>query len=471
MVEKDMENKENQKAKTADRPMNGTEFREGEYHSHSSHHGHHRSHHSHHSHRSSRKKSNDRKKQNRKEKIERFLRRNKKYIMYCFITLLVFVCMIFVGGYLDGMNRVEHKEESSGDEYQTEIKDTSKLQIGIPFFAEDAVIVNSAVEVFMKSDGSLDVNDVYKLYSSESVRLDVGMPVKLYYDISGVPAGYNVKKVEIMVADNRSFSNPLVYSLEGHESGVDVYNLKTGTQYYYTIKLIFVNGFETSVNGSFKTADGPRFMNVDGVYNMRDIGGWETTSGKKIKQGLFYRGCEIDGAVESKYTITDSGVNTMLKDLGIKTEIDLRAESDNIHGTHALGAAVDHNYYEIGMYSTIFNNKKSTENIRRVFSDLADKKNYPVYIHCTYGQDRTGTVCYLLEALLGVSEEDMIKDFLLSGIHHGDIYGGREPMDEFIADLKELPGTSMSEKVEYYLLSVGVEAEEIRSIRNIFLTD
>ncbi len=477
----DMEIKSEQRIKSENKEMTNSDSHNYEHYSHSSHHGHHHSshhsHHGHHSHghhhrrRSSHKKSTDRKKQNRKEKFERFIRHNKKYIIYCVVAIAVFICMIFVGVYLDGINRVEHQGENSGEQYQGEQTEFSHLQVKVPFFAEDVVIVSPAVEVFVKSDDSLSVNDVYKMYSSASARLDVGMPVKLSYDISEVPAGYNVKKAEILVADNKNFTAPRVYNLEGYETKVDVYNLKTGTKYYYTINLIFANGFETSVSGSFTTAEGPRVMNVDGVYNMRDIGGWKTTSGKKIKQELLYRGCEIDGAIEPKYTITDSGINTMLKDLGIKTEMDLRTETDNIYGTHMLGAAVKHNYYETAMYSSIFNDKTSNENIRRVFSDLADKKNYPVYLHCTYGQDRTGTVCYLLEALLGVSEENMMKDYLLSGLHHGDVYGGKEPMDEFIADLQKFPGVSMSEKVEYYLLSIGVTAKEISSIRNIFLAD
>lgn len=451
---------------------NDRDVAETEHHSHSSHHHHsHHSHGHHHRHHSSHKSSNNRKKQNRKEKIERFIRRNKKYIVYCVVAIAVFICMVFVGGYLDRIDRVGHQGESVGEDYQGEKNSASHLNIDIPFFDEDVVIVNPAVEAFMKADGSLSVKDVYDMYSSYANRLDVGVPVELSYEISEVPSGYNVKKAEIIIADNKSLSNPSVYTLKDYETKLYVYNLKTGTRYYYRINLTFANETETSVGGSFMTAEGPRIMNVDGVYNMRDIGGWKTASGKVIKQGLLYRGCEIDGSIEPKYTITDSGINTMLKELGIKTDMDLRAESDNIYGTDVLGAAVNHKYYGTQMYSQIFENKKSNESIRKVFSDLADKKNYPIYLHCTYGQDRTGTVCYLLEALLGVSKENMMKEYLLSGLHYGDVYGGHEPMEEFIEKLSKLPGVSMSEKVEGYLLSIGVTEDEISSIRKIFLAD
>ncbi len=432
--------------------------------SHSHHHSHSHKHHS-----SSSKKRKKKKSSNRNKKIERFIRHNKKYIMCCLLAFAVFICLVFVGGRLD--NKAVKTDDSSDDLNLNAQKQSSALQIDIPFFTEDVVIISSAAEAFVNADESVLVSTIFDKYSASGARLDAGLPVELSYEISAVPAGYNVKKAEIIVADNKYMSQPHIFVLEGYETKVDVYNLKTGTQYYYTIKLTFTNEFETSVSGSFKTAEGPRLMNVDGVYNMRDIGGWKTTSGKTIKQGLLYRGCEIDGAVEGKYKITEAGINTMLAELGIKSDMDLRSEYDNIYGIDALGAAVKHKYYNTEAYSAILTDAKNKENIRKVFSDLSNKNIYPVYLHCTYGQDRTGTVCYLLEALLGVEEKSLMKDYLLSGLHHGDVYGGFEMMNGFILELKKLPGVSISEKVEYYLKSTGVTDTEINRIKNIFLAD
>ncbi len=440
-------------------------------HSRSSNSHHHRSHsHSHSSkhHSSSSVKRKKKGNKKREEKIKRFIRHNKKYIMYCLLAFAVFVCLIFVGSRLDNVS-TNPNGNSSSDIDMNEQQQNSGLQINVPFFTKDVVIVSSAAQAFVNADDSVLVSTIYDKYSAAGKRLDVGMPVELTYEISEVPDGYNVKKAEVIVADNKNMSNPHVFALEGYETKVDVYNLKTGTQYYYRINLTFSNDYETSVSGSFKTAEGPRILNVDGVYNMRDIGGWKTTSGKVVKQGLLYRGCEIDGAVEPKYKITENGINTMLTELGIKSDMDLRSKYDSVYGTTALGAAVKHKYYNTEAYSAILTDPKCRESIRSVFSDLSNKNNYPIYLHCTYGQDRTGTVCYLLEALLGVEEKSLMKDYLLSGLHHGDVYGGFEPMNEFILELKKLPGISISEKVEYYLKSIGVTSEEISRIKSIFL--
>ena len=35
-------------------------------------------------------------------------------------------------------------------------------------------------------------------------------------------------------------------------------------------------------------------------------------------------------------------------------------------------------------------------------------------LHCSIGTDRTGVICFLINALLGVSEEDLYKDYLFS---------------------------------------------------------
>ena len=119
------------------------------------------------------------------------------------------------------------------------------------------------------------------------------------------------------------------------------------------------------------------------------------------------------------------------------------------------------------MYSSIIDSKENGESIRKVFSDLADESKYPVYLHCTYGLDRTGTVSYLLEALLGVDEATMMKEYQLSAFHHGSV--ASDEMNMFIGRLKGLPGATMKDKVEGYLLSIGVTETEIAGIRSIFL--
>ncbi len=433
------------------------------HHAHSSHHSHHSHRHTHHHSRSEKKKRRSRDKNKRKQNFLRFLKRNKAYIIYVATVLLIVGCLVFVAVHLDNRG-----SGSPADSDGSGISETSNLNIAVPIFSEDVSIVGTAVEAYLSAQGEVTAVDIYKLYASGGNRLDVGLPVSLSYKITGVPSGYEVDSINFVVADNKTLTDPITASASGYEAEVDFYNLKTGTRYYYSVNVSFKNGAETAVSGSFKTASGPRLMNVPGVNNMRDIGGWTTTNGSVIKQGLLYRGCEIDGAVEAEYAITAAGIEIMLTELGIRFDMDLRFSEENKYGIDILGSSVEHAYYSAPMYVNVFK-EINAEKMRAIFADLADESNYPIYMHCTYGQDRTGTVCYILEALLGLSEEDLMKEYQLSALYHG--YQPMDKITEFVEAFKNLEGESMSEKAEGYLLSIGVTAEEIANIRRIHLSE
>ena len=243
-----------------------------------------------------------------------------------------------------------------------------------------------------------------------------------------------------------------------------IYHLIPGTQYYYRLNLVLSSGNIVSTVGTFRTAQSPRILSVDGIHNVRDIGGWETMDGQRIQYGLLYRGTELDGGVESTYRLTEDGVEDMIAVLGIRFDMDLRASSDN--NGDVLGDGVVHKNYPVAMYSHILN-ENNNEIVRSIFADLANKDNYPIYMHCTYGRDRTGTVCYLLEALLGMSDEDLHKEYELSAFK--DSYANLEDFSLFVTRISMLEGNTTQEKVEGYLLSIGVTNEQIASIREIFL--
>ena len=169
----------------------------------------------------------------------------------------------------------------------------------------------------------------------------------------------------------------------------------------------------------------------------------------------------MDGAVESDYHLTNKGLVDMLEVFGIKTDLDLRTQSNLTQS--ALGSRVEHRYYDMVMYDSIFTDA-GKEKVRMVFSDLANPDNYPIYLHCTYGCDRTGTICYLLEAMLGVSRGDCLRDYGLSNLPITSIMAVEQGLDNY-------PGETLKARAEAYLLDCGVSEYQIASIRNIFLGD
>lgn len=253
------------------------------------------------------------------------------------------------------------------------------------------------------------------------------------------------------------------------EQSILVYNLKIATTYYWTVTADGV----TSKAVPFTTADAaPRNLYVDGITNVRDLGGWTTVDGTRTKQGMIYRCGRLNesSSDEVNIEITEAGKRVMLDLLGIRTEIDIRKVNNGETGgitTSPLGDSVT--YYSIPMEweGDTFNGNH--DELLRVFSILADAENYPVIFHCNIGTDRTGMIAYLLNALLGVSEEDLCRDYLFSNF--GKIGSLRRPNglenSVYYQSVAAAEGNTLQEKAYNCLVGFGVPREQLDSILNI----
>lgn len=399
---------------------------------HNGHHHHSHHHHSHHHHRSSKKK---------KSTID------AKTGWIIAISIFVLVTIFLVA-----LNMLDSRNPSLSSKQ----KDKSSNILEVDVVNEEGVLVKNAVNEFLLVDllNSVNSNVIPSSFSNKDGRLDEQVPVSLNLSVKEG----NALSYKIEIADNDSFSNAQISYVEEATDTYEFKHLCTNTTYYYRVTVYTATGTD-SVVGDFKTTDTPRILSIDGISNVRDIGNWKTDSGKRIKQGMLLRGTEMDGAVESGYHLTNEGITDMLDIFGINTDMDLRAKSYTTKD--ALGARVDHMYYDMVAYADIFT-ENGKDKIKLLFSDIANSDNYPVYLHCTYGRDRTGTVCYLLEALLGVSRGDCLKDYALSNAYISNI----ETLEKGLATYE---GDTLKEQTEAYLMSCGVSEYQIESIRNIFL--
>lgn len=183
--------------------------------------------------------------------------------------------------------------------------------------------------------------------------------------------------------------------------------LMPGATYYW--KVVNTYGVSSEVRRVTVKDTQVRWIDVDGGDNIRDLGGWKTESGKTVKYGLLFRGGCIDG-YNGGPELTQNGRDTF-KQLGIKSEIDLRG-SDVKSDSSPFGGR----YYKTTMtqYDYIFNNKQTKESLRSIFNILSFRGSYPVYFHCNAGADRTGTLAFIISGVLGVSYEDLTRDFELT---------------------------------------------------------
>ena len=197
------------------------------------------------------------------------------------------------------------------------------------------------------------------------------------------------------------------------------------------------------------------------TVNMRDLGGWKCDGGT-VKYGKIYRG----GAINPDDT------DLFLKKLGIRHELDLRgiAESGGITES-SLGSSVRYDCPAKSIYYTI-NGFDSTW--KEILSCIFDAiiHNEPLYLHCSAGADRTGTVACVIEALLGVSQSDCDKDYELTCFNTGvatDTAARRRNESDWkqmIASItSQTIGTTFRNKVINWVGSLGFTADDINAFR------
>jgi protein-tyrosine phosphatase len=170
------------------------------------------------------------------------------------------------------------------------------------------------------------------------------------------------------------------------------------------------------------TAPGRRIP-LEGAVNFRDLGGYQTAEERTIRWRTVFR---ADGL--SRLTGADRSV---IRQLGVATVVDLRTSSEmargrfpveeipvGFHHLPLLDEVPDPRNFELapGMLGTQYLEiaRHAAPQIAQILSILADPGSHPVVVHCTAGKDRTGVLVAVLMALLGVDDDVIVDDYMLS---------------------------------------------------------
>lgn len=394
----------------------------------------------------------------------------KCMLMLLCITFVFAACESGNVSFSDGNSSSVDSIISSFDDNSSNADSEQTQNFTISTFSEPVSLVYDAVNEYLQAEADTIVTDYLP---GGTVRYDKGRPVTFSYEIDAVR---DVKSAKIEFSFSEDFSViEREESFSSSETEIAVYNLQTNKDYYFRITVLLKDGKELVKTGELTTAASPRMISLSGANNVRDIGGWKTECGKTVKQGLLYHGSEIDGAKNRgnpDFRLTSAGIQ-QLRGLGIKTDFDLRSEEVKVSEYSILGSDVSRTFYNAAQYQSV-TEPANAEKTRTIFSDLADPNAYPVYLHCTHGVDRAGSTVLLLEGLLGVAKEDLVRDYELSAFYHSYAHVNRNVENggnilTLIEKIETYSGETFADKVASFLLSIGVTQAEIDSIRTIFL--
>ncbi|MGK5094660.1 tyrosine-protein phosphatase [Deltaproteobacteria bacterium TL4] len=172
-----------------------------------------------------------------------------------------------------------------------------------------------------------------------------------------------------------------------------------------------------------------------GCYNFRDLGGYPTKDGRKVKWGTVFRSDQL-------LRLNNEDLE-LLESLKIKVLCDLRHEEERKKAVNRLPEnnqiqsihlpiyderldpglirkklevdplkGIDYHQVMIDVYQDYI--LKFTYQFKEIFNKLLDSSNLPLLFHCIGGKDRTGIASVLLLSALGVPENIVLYDYILT---------------------------------------------------------
>ncbi|WP_214321507.1 tyrosine-protein phosphatase [Nonomuraea sediminis] len=168
-----------------------------------------------------------------------------------------------------------------------------------------------------------------------------------------------------------------------------------------------------------------RHVTFERLHNFRDLGGYPTADGRRVRLGRLYRSDslgKLGGADWDRFL--ELGIGTVI-DLRYPWEVDRWGrvpdgpEYHNLSIEHrpydqaALGPEVDPVDYLAERFAEV--TADGVAEIRQALEVIA-AADEPVVFHCASGKDRTGIVAALVLSLLGVEEDTVVEDFALTGL-------------------------------------------------------
>ena len=329
---------------------------------------------------------------------------------------------------------------------------------------QKAYLEESRSERFVRMDNAADRAKLLAIGATQK-------PLKLEWS-GGTNGVY-----ELSVAADGGEENSFVIS---NRTDAWITNLELGRTYRWMVRR---TDSGESASAAFTTeADPPRLLRAGGVSNFRDLGGWRTQDGKTVRANMIFRSAGLRSSSRARggffsqkvelgdRRVTAAGIATLRNDFKIKTDLELRTpqETAGMNGT-VLGDGVGWRNISFAAYDLIDNSVRGREPFAKIFEIFTKEENYPILMHCSGGRDRTGTLAFLLNGLLGVGEDDLCRDWEASVFSDPGMKFSSDRIQRLLSYLKTMPGETLQARIEVYVRGCGISEAEIAAFRAIML--
>ncbi len=286
-------------------------------------------------------------------------------------------------------------------------------------------------------------------------------------------------RVQYAVRVTRAADGVVFWQGDTEKTHVRLDNFELGRAYAWEVMAKTDQG-EVSAGGTFVTEDrAPRMIHLHGVPNMRDIGGRRGLGGRRVRQGRIYRSAGLNGNATKaedgtmkpgKVRLNDAARKYAKKTLGIRTDIDLRTDRECFGMTGSpLGPEVTWLHVPSSDYGG-FHKTGGKEAFAKVFRAFLDEARYPIVFHCIAGADRTGSLAFVLEALLGVDEDELYSDWEVTGFSISILDFRHETrLDKLVKGFDAYPGATIHERVVAFVKSCGFTDADVARFRELML--
>ncbi len=172
-----------------------------------------------------------------------------------------------------------------------------------------------------------------------------------------------------------------------------------------------------------------RRIEFEGSFNFRDLGGFQTTDGRTTRWGRLFR-------ADSVHLLTEADAVRAHEDLGIQTLFDLRGEVEITFGgtgllhergltrhhyplshkvdtaTSAMAAGDRSPDAMVAHYVAML--EESSDLLVSAVEVVANDQTLPAVFFCAAGKDRTGVLSAVVLGAIGVTDEDIVEDYVLT---------------------------------------------------------